>query len=47
MAEQLGLKDVYDKIKEDLTKKNEKKIREDLVANLRAQARIEKYSKTW
>ncbi len=42
-AEQLDLKDVYDKIKTDLTKRNEKQIREDLVASLRAQARIEKY----
>ncbi len=43
-AEQLDLKDVYDKIKEELTNRNEKQIREDRVASLRAQARIEKYS---
>jgi len=43
-AEQLDLKDVYDKIKTELAKKNEKQIRQDLVASLRAQARIEKYS---
>jgi parvulin-like peptidyl-prolyl isomerase len=43
-AEQLDLKDVYDNIKMDLTKRNEKQIRQDLVASLRAQARIEKYS---
>ena len=42
-AEQLDLKDVYDKIKMDLTKKNEEQIRQDLVTSLRAQARIEKY----
>ena len=42
-AEQLDLKDVYDKIKEELTNSNEKQIREDRVASLRAQARIEKY----
>jgi len=43
-AEQLDLKDVYDNIKKDLTEGNEKQIREDLVTNLRSQARIEKYS---
>ncbi len=43
-AKQLDLKDVYDKIKKELTKRNEKQIREDLVASLRAQARIEKNS---
>jgi peptidyl-prolyl cis-trans isomerase C len=43
-AEQLDLEDVYDKIQKDLTKRNVKQIREDLVASLRAQARIEKYS---
>jgi peptidyl-prolyl cis-trans isomerase C len=43
-AEQLELKDVYDKIKADLKKKNEKQIREDLVATLRAKARIGKFS---
>ncbi|UCD78316.1 MAG: peptidylprolyl isomerase [Desulfobacterales bacterium] len=43
-AEQLELKDVYDKIKMDLTKRNEKQIREDRVASLKAQARIEKLS---
>ena len=43
-AEQLELKDVYDSIKMDLTKKNAKQIREDLVAKLRAQARITTYS---
>jgi len=41
-AEQLDLEDVYDKIKLDLTKKNEEQIRQDLVTSLRAQARIEK-----
>lgn len=44
VAKQLDLKDVYDKIKKELTKRNEKQIREDLVASLRAQARIEKNS---
>jgi len=44
-AEQLDLRDVYDKIKMELTKRNEKQIREDRVASLRAQARIEKNSK--
>jgi len=43
-AEQLDLKDVYDKIIMELTKRNEKQIREERVASLRAQARIEKYS---
>ena len=43
-AEQLDLKDVYDQIKMDLTKRNEKQIRENLAASLRAQARIEKLS---
>ena len=43
-AEQLGLKDVYAKIKQDLTKRNAQQIREDLVAKLRAQARITAYS---
>jgi parvulin-like peptidyl-prolyl isomerase len=43
-AEQLDLKDVYDNIKMDLTKNNEKQIRQDLVDSLRSQARIEKYS---
>jgi len=43
-AEQLGPEDVYDKIKADLTEKNEKQIRQDLAASLRAQARIEKSS---
>jgi parvulin-like peptidyl-prolyl isomerase len=43
-AEQLELSDVYDKIKNELTERNEKHIREELVANLRAKARIEKYS---
>jgi hypothetical protein len=43
-AEQLDLSDVYDKIKNELTERNEKHIREQLVASLRAKARIEKYS---
>ena len=43
-AEQLDLSDVYDKIKNELTERNEKHIREELVASLRAKARIEKYS---
>ncbi len=43
-AEQLGLEDVYDKINAELTERNEKQIREELVASLRAQARIEKHS---
>lgn len=43
-ARQLELSEVYDKIKAYLTESNEKQIREELVANLRAQARIEKYS---
>ena len=43
-AEQLDLEDVHDTIQKELTKRNEKQIREDLVASLRAQARIEKYS---
>ena len=42
--EQLDLEDVYDQIKMDLTKRNEKQIRENLAASLRAQARIEKLS---
>lgn len=42
--EQLGLSDVYDSIKSELTEKNEKHIREQLVASLSAKARIEKYS---
>ncbi|MEJ2247715.1 MAG: peptidylprolyl isomerase [Acidobacteriota bacterium] len=43
-AEQLDLSDVYDKIKNELTERNEKHIREELAASLRAKARIEKYS---
>jgi peptidyl-prolyl cis-trans isomerase C len=43
-AEQLDLEDVYDTIKADLTDRNAKQIREDLVARLRAQARIATYS---
>ena len=41
--EQLSLEDAHDKIQKELTKRNEKQILEDLVASLRAQARIEKY----
>ena len=44
-AEQLDLDDVHDTIQKELTQKNEKQIRQDLAASLRAQARIEKYSK--
>jgi peptidyl-prolyl cis-trans isomerase C len=44
-AEQLDLKDVYDKINTELTKRTEKQIRQDLVESLRSQARIEKYTK--
>ena len=43
-SEQLDLEDVHDTIQKELTKRNEKQIREDLVASLRAQARIVKYS---
>jgi len=43
-AEQLDLDDVHDTIQKELAQKNEQQIREDLVASLRAQARIEKYS---
>jgi peptidyl-prolyl cis-trans isomerase C len=43
-AEQLDLSDVHDKIKNELTEKNEKHIREELAASLRAKAQIEKYS---
>ena len=43
-AEQLDLSDVYDKIKNELMERNKKLIREELVASLRAKARIEKYS---
>jgi len=42
-AEQLDLEDVRDTIQKELTERNEKQIREDLVASLREQARIEKY----
>ena len=43
-SEQLDLEDVHDTIQKELTKRNEKQIRENLVASLRPQARIEKYS---
>ena len=42
-AEQLDLEDVHDSIQKELTQKKEKQIRQDLVARLKAQARIEKY----